>query len=143
MKKTIITLFGLSVIVFSIILYAISVREEIKIPTETLTVAIYDPWDASIFSKLKIEERFQMLYPNVDIEIEEWKDDVEYYNSIKLRAAAGTLPDVMYMKPFEFMKYADYLEDLSSLSVVKDNFFRKEYTVNGKVLGLPSSYNFV
>lgn len=145
MKKTVIVLAGIVMVVFITTIYYFLGREEIKEPEKTITVAIYDPWDASIFYRLNIKDRFQKLYPNVNIEIEEWKDDIEYYNSIKIRAATGDLPDVMYMKPFKIMQYADYMEDLSDLSVVKDNFFRLEYNVDGKVLGLPSvsKYDYV
>ena len=34
----------------------------------------------------------------MNIEIEEFKDDAEYFNQMKIRASAGELPDLMYLQ---------------------------------------------
>ena len=64
----------------------------------TLTFATWDNEAMLLFDELDIEGRFQELYPNVSIEIEEFKDDDEVvlqtlgvvlkHQSDQLRAAA-------------------------------------------------------
>ena len=49
----------------------------------------------------------------MDLEIEEFKDDVEYFNQMKIRASANELPDLMYLQTRYFSVYGDYMLDLS------------------------------
>lgn len=64
----------------------------------TLTFATWDNEAMDLYDELDLEGRFQELYPNVNIEIEEFKDDDEYFNQMKIRASAGELPDLMYLQ---------------------------------------------
>ena len=57
----------------------------------TLTFATWDNEAMDLYDELDLEGRFQELYPNVNIEIEEFKDDDEYFNQMKIRASAGEL----------------------------------------------------
>ena len=61
----------------------------------TLTFATYDNEAMDLYEEMDLEGRFQELYPNVNIEIEEFKDDDEYFNQMKIRASAGELPDLI------------------------------------------------
>ncbi|MEG0752528.1 MAG: extracellular solute-binding protein [Angelakisella sp.] len=104
----------------------------------TLTFAAWDTAAIALYESLDLEGRFQKLYPNVTIEIEQSKDDSEYWNSMKIRSSANQLPDIMYNKPFTLSRFQDYLLDLSDLSdVVADNTLASGYTLDGKVLGIP------
>ena len=69
----------------------------------TLTFATWDNEAIDFYEELDLEGRFQELYPNVDLEIEEFKDDVEYFNQMKIRASANELPDLMYLQTRYFL----------------------------------------
>ena len=77
----------------------------------TLTFATWDNEAMDLYDELDLEGRFQELYPNVNIEIEEFKDDDEYFNQMKIRASAGELPDLMYLQTRFFPVFKDYMVD--------------------------------
>ena len=102
----------------------------------TLVLATYDKNNVALYDELDLQGRFQKLYPNVTIEIEQTKDDSEYWNSMKIRAAANELPDLMYNKPFTFARFKDYVYDLSDTKAAADNVYTEGYKFDGKVLGV-------
>lgn len=106
---------------------------------ETLTFAAWDTAAIALYDSLDLEGRFQELYPNVTIEIEQSKDDSEYWNSMKIRSSANQLPDIMYNKPFTLSRFQDYLVDLSAdlSEVIAENTLATGYATDGKVLGIP------
>ena len=61
-----------------------------------LVIALWDNRTMELFESLDLEGRFQELYPDVTLEFEKLKDDTEYWNAMKMRAAANQLPDVMF-----------------------------------------------
>jgi raffinose/stachyose/melibiose transport system substrate-binding protein len=102
-------------------------------------MAVWDTNEAEVYNRLGLEERFQRYYPNVSIEVEQSKDDTEYWNSMMIRMAANQLPDIMFNKPFTLTIFKDCLYDLSddlSAEIVK-NTLAMEYSLDGQVLGLP------
>ena len=103
----------------------------------TLTFATFDNEAMLLFDELDIEGRFQELYPNVSIEIEEFKDDDEYFKQMKIRASVDELPDVMYLQTRYFPVFKDYMLDMSELEATKNNVMAASYAVNGVVLGIP------
>lgn len=105
----------------------------------TLTFAAWDTTAITLYDALDLEGRFQKYYPNVTIEIEQSKDDSEYWQSMQIRASANQLPDVMYNKPFTLSRYQEYLLDLSDdlAPEIANNMLAEGYALNGKVLGLP------
>lgn len=105
----------------------------------TLTFAAWDTAAIGLYDSLDLEARFQEYYPNVSIEIEQSKNDSEYWQSMQIRASANQLPDIMYNKPFTLSRYQDYLLDLSSdlAPEIADNTLAQGYAIGGKVLGLP------
>lgn len=104
----------------------------------TLTFAVWDTTAVALYESLDLEGRFQKLYPNVTIEIEQSKNDSEYWNSMKIRSSANQLPDIMYNKPFTLSRFKDYLLDLSDLKdIVADNTLAEGYATDGKILGIP------
>ncbi len=107
--------------------------------TATLTFATWDNAAIALYEELDLEGRFQKLYPNVTIEIEQSKDDSEYWNSMKIRASANQLPDIMYNKPFTLSRFQDYLLDLSGdfSDIIGNNTLAQGYAIGGKVLGIP------
>jgi raffinose/stachyose/melibiose transport system substrate-binding protein len=102
----------------------------------TLVLATYDKNNVVLYNELDLQGRFQKLYPHVTIEIEQTKDDSEYWNSMKIRAAASELPDLMYNKPFTFARFKDYVFDLNDTKAAADNVYTKGYKFDGKVLGV-------
>lgn len=103
----------------------------------TLTFGTWDADAMKLYDELDIESRFQQLYPNVTLEIEEYKDDIEYFNAMKIRASAKELPDIMFNVNRTLANFAEYLYDLSDLDAAKNNILAEGYAIDGKVLGLP------
>ena len=109
-------------------------------PRDIKATLSFGTWDADamkLYDELDIESRFQQLYPNVTLEIEEYKDDTEYFNAMKIRASAKELPDIMFNVNRTLANFAEYLYDLSDLDAAKNNILAEGYAIDGKVLGLP------
>ena len=102
----------------------------------TLTFGTWDTDAMKLYDELDIEGRFQKLYPNVTIEIEEFKDDTEYFNAMRIRASAQSLPDIMFNETVTLANFAEYLYDLSGLKAAENNILAEGYMVDGKILGL-------
>lgn len=102
-----------------------------------LVIALWDNRTMELFDSLDIEGRFQELYPDVTLEFEKLKDDTEYWNAMKMRAAANQLPDIMFNKTFTLSRFKEYLVDLSDLKAVEDNKVASGYAVEDKILGVP------
>ena len=103
----------------------------------TLTFATYDNEAMDLYEEMDLEGRFQELYPNVNIEIEEFKDDAEYFNQMKIRASAGELPDLMYLQTRYYPVFKDYMVDLSHTQAAANNTLAAEFAVDGKIIGVP------
>ncbi|QBE97301.1 Multiple sugar-binding protein [Blautia producta] len=103
-----------------------------------LVFAIYDNNLMTIIDEKDMVGKFQEKYPDVNIEVEKMKDDTEYWNSMKMRASANQLPDVMVNKTFTLSRFKEYLLDLSDLEATKNNEYAEGYAVDGKILGLPT-----
>ena len=103
----------------------------------TLTFATWDNEAMDLYDELDLEGRFQELYPNVNIEIEEFKDDDEYFNQMKIRASAGELPDLMYLQTRYFPVFKDYMVDLSGTQAAANSVLAEECAVDGRILGVP------
>lgn len=102
-----------------------------------LVIALWDNRTMELFESLDLEARFQELYPDVTLEFEKLKDDTEYWNAMKMRAAANQLPDVMFNKTFTLSRFKEYLVDISDLKAVEDNKVASGYAVDDKILGIP------
>lgn len=109
---------------------------------------VFAIWDNNLMDYIDENDmvgKFQELYPNANIEVEKIKDDSEYWNSMKMRASANQLPDVMFNKPFTLSRFKDYLMDISELEATKNNELASGYAMDGKVLGIPmtAGYEYV
>lgn len=111
----------------------------------TLTFAIWDNNLNDFIESNDMLGKFQEKYPNVEIEVEKIKDDSEYWNTMKMRASANQLPDVMFNKTFTLSRFKDYLMDLSDTEAAKNNELAAGYAVDGKILGVPmtAGYEYV
>ena len=111
----------------------------------TLTFAIWDNNLNDFIESNDMVGKFQKKYPNIDIEVEKIKDDSEYWNTMKMRASANQLPDVMFNKTFTLSRFKDYLVDLSDTEAAKNNELAEGYAVDGKILGIPmtAGYEYV
>ena len=111
----------------------------------TLTFAIWDNNLNDFIESNDMVGKFQEVYPDIDIEVEKIKDDSEYWNTMKMRASANQLPDVMFNKTFTLSRFQDYLVDLSDTEAAKNNLLAEGYALDGKILGVPmtSGYEYV
>ncbi len=116
---------------------ATSSEEEI-----TLVISSYEPTEEEVFEGLEIEKKFQEIHPNVNIELEVYKDTDEYYKAMAIAATADQLPDVMYMKGTELSTYTDHLVDLTGLECLDNNLFTEQFLIDGKTLGVPTSTDY-
>lgn len=106
---------------------------------------VFAIWDNNLMEYIEandMEAKFKEQYPNAEIEVEKIKDDSEYWNSMKMRASANQLPDVMFNKPFTLSRFQDYLIDLSDTEACKNNTLAEGYALNGKVLGIPQTAGY-
>lgn len=106
---------------------------------------VFAIWDNNLMAYIDENDmvgKFQEKYPNANIEIEKIKDDSEYWNSMKMRASANQLPDVMLNKPFTLSRFKDYLLDVSMLEASKNNELAEGYALDGKVLGIPMTVGY-
>ena len=109
---------------------------------------VFAIWDNNLMEYIDQNDmvgKFQEHYPNAEIEVEKIKDGNEYWNAMKMRAAANQLPDVMFNKPFTLSQFQEYLLDLSDLEAAKNNTLAAGYAVDGKILGVPmtAGYEYV
>lgn len=111
----------------------------------TITFSIWDNNLNEFIEKDNLVEKFHEKYPEAELEIEKMKDDSEYWNSMKIRASARQLPDVMFNKPFTLTRFKDYLLDMSGTEADKNNMLADSYKIDGKVLGIPltTTYEYV
>lgn len=111
----------------------------------TITFTIWDNNLNDFIESNDMVGKFQEVYPNANIEVEKIKDDSEYWNSMKMRASANQLPDVMFNKPFTLARFKDFLLDLSDTEAAKNNLLAEGYALDGKILGIPmtSGYEYV
>ncbi len=111
----------------------------------TLTFAIWDNNLNDFIESNDMIGKFQEKYPDIDIEVEKIKDDSEYWNTMKMRASANQLPDVMFNKTFTLSRFQEYLVDLSGTEAAKNNALADGYAIDGKILGVPmtSGYEYV
>ncbi len=144
MKKRVSTLIGALIVLLSFNSCAKSEQANVSVDGKidqnikaTLTFATWDNEAVLLYDELDIEGKFQEKYPNVSIEIEEFKDDEEYFNSMRIRMSADELPDVMFVPPKRFSVFKEYMSDLSSLEATKNNRLAEGYRMDGKIIGIP------
>lgn len=106
---------------------------------------VFAIWDNNLMEYIDSNDmagKFKEKYPNAEIEVEKINDDSEYWNSMKMRASANQLPDVMFNKPFTLSRFQEYLLDLSDTEACKNNTLAEGYAINGKVLGIPQTAGY-
>jgi raffinose/stachyose/melibiose transport system substrate-binding protein len=104
----------------------------------TLRFALFAQQDIDYFTnKVDLAKAYKKANPNVNIELEILKDSSEYENAMKIRKAAGELPEIMPLKPYMLANYADSLLPLNNFAAAKSNKFAKSFAVNGKIIGIP------
>ena len=117
-------------------------------PADLKGELVFAIWDNNLMTYIEENDmvgKFQEVYPNATVEVEKVKDDSEYWNTMKMRASANQLPDVMFNKPFTLSRFQDYLLDLSDTQAAKNNTLAAGYALNGKILGIPmtAGYEYV
>lgn len=107
----------------------------------TLSVGIFAE-DLDFWQKKSQEEAFKKALPNVTLDIQSYKDSGELLKALKVRQAAGEMPDVFYMKPDHVLQLKDSLYVWGADEpLVKMNKAVNALEVNkageGKYYGLP------
>lgn len=103
----------------------------------TVTIAIMSNVIETYFNENDIAGAYKKSHPNVNIEIEKLKDSGAFEEAMKIRAAAGELPDLMTFKPYMLSSFSDQVMDLGGLEAAENNLYAKDYAIDGKVVGLP------
>lgn len=109
----------------------------------TLRYAIFAQQDVDYFTnKVDLAKAYKKVKPNVTIELEILKDSGEFENAMKIRKAAGELPEIMPLKSYMLANFADSLLPLNDTSAAKNNKFAKSFAIGGKIYGVPAiSFN--
>lgn len=96
--------------------------------------------DLEYFTNINnLNRAYQKVKPYVRIELENFKNDGEFNQAIKIRKAAGELPEIMVMKPNMLATFEDTFVPLNDLEAAKQNKFAKSYAMNGHILGVPAT----
>ncbi len=138
---TIVLLLSTSMMLFANGTNETSQAKDSKDTKATIIVATYGTIYPRVLEQLKINEKFKQLYPNVEIELEEFKSSEDYSKNMKIRASANQLPDIMFSKPFNLVENSEFLlpleDDLSD--VIDDNIIAEQYKVNGHIYAIPTA----
>ena len=78
-------------------LYEVITTKDVK---AKLTIACFSPPDSEYYAKNDLEASFKKLYPNVSIEVEEYKDTSEYETAMKISVI--TSYSIHYTKLYDF-----------------------------------------
>ena len=81
----------------------------------TLTL---DTWDVAAARTFEELDMGAVEISNVEIDIEEFNAEPEYFNSMKIRSSASELPDLMFHKSDSMNQYSEYLADLTDTEII-------------------------
>lgn len=94
------------------------------------------------YKKYDLIGEYKKVRPNVTIELEKGKDDLEQLNALKMQKAAGALPELIGQAGNLRELFQDNWESLDGLACVEDNKVAANYKVNGKILGIPEGAGY-
>lgn len=104
----------------------------------TLKMSMWDSnQDFIDFLDAKVKE-YSSVAPNVTVELESFKGDGDYLQAMKVRSSADELPDILELKPNWINDFKDQLLPLDGASYLSKNKYASKYTVDGKVLAVPT-----
>lgn len=106
----------------------------------TLTFETYSKTDQDYFELVGLTELYKQVKPNVTIEIIAAKDDTTMAEDIKIKAAAGELPDIMDLKKEWMLSFKEELVPLNDLDCVKNSPAGQTNLVDGNVLAIRNMY---
>lgn len=106
----------------------------------TLTFETYSKTDQDYFEMVGLTELYKQVKPNVTIEIIAAKDDTTMAEDIKIKAAAGELPDIMDLKKEWMLSFKEELVPLNDLDCVKNSPAGQTNLVDGNVLAIRNMY---
>lgn len=102
----------------------------------TLIYAICQQNGVKLYTDAGLSDKYSKVKPNVKIEIEQYKDSEEMSTTLKIRNAAGEMPDLFDIALKDQTVFKASLEPLDDLACISDNLFVDKIKVDGKVLGL-------
>ena len=104
----------------------------------TIKMAMWDVNASFIdFLTAKVKE-YSKVDPNVNVEVEAFKNDGDYLKAMKVRLSANEMPDFFELKPNFINDFKTELLPLDDLSTTAKNKYAKKYAVDGKVLAMPT-----
>lgn len=106
----------------------------------TLTFETPSKMDQDYFELVGLTELYKQVKPNVTIEIIAAKDATTMAEDIKIKAAAGELPDIMDLKKEWMLSFKDELVPLNDLECVKNSPAGQTNLVDGNVLAIRNMY---
>lgn len=106
----------------------------------TLTFQTYSKTDQDYFDSIGLTELYKKVKPNVTIELINSKDDVQMAEDIKIKAAAGELPDIMDLKKEWMLSFKEELVPLNDLDCVANSPAGETNMVDGNVLAIRNMY---
>ena len=106
----------------------------------TLTFETPSKMDQDYFELVGLTELYKQVKPNVTIEIIAAKDATTMAEDIKIKAAAGELPDIMDLKKEWMLSFKDELVPLNDLDCVKNSPAGQTNLVDGNVLAIRNMY---
>lgn len=136
MKKTLAGLIAL-VLMATMLLTSVAFADEENI---TLTFQTYSKTDQDFFESIGLVDLYKQVKPNVTIELINSKDDTQMAEDIKIKAAAGELPDIMDLKKEWMLSFKDDLVALNELDCVKNSPAGQTNLVDGNVLAIRNMY---
>jgi len=104
----------------------------------TLKMTIWDSSDDLLTYLTNKVKEFNTVMPNVTVELETFKNDGDYLQSMKVRSGGNSLPDVITLKPNWLSDFEEQLLPLDGLSVLERSKYADKYKINGKVLAIPT-----
>lgn len=94
------------------------------------------------YKKYDLVGEYKKVRPNVTIELEKGKDDLEQLNTLKMQKAAGELPELVGQAGNLRELFQENWEPLDGLACVEDNMVAANYKVDGKILGIPEGAGY-
>ncbi|HEY5585612.1 MAG TPA: sugar ABC transporter substrate-binding protein [Ruminiclostridium sp.] len=121
--------------------------------TDKKSTLTYTIWDVNQEAGMKaIAAQFTKENPNITVKAEVTSSD-QYWTKLEAAAVGGSLPDVFWMHPNNFIKYAkggqfmDLTSKVASSSICKTTNFPADLvtlsTFDGKLYGIPKDYDTI
>jgi raffinose/stachyose/melibiose transport system substrate-binding protein len=94
------------------------------------------------YKKYNLIDEYKKIRPNVTIELEKSKDDLEQLNTLKMQRSAGNIPDIVQQAGNLRELFQDNWASLDGIDCVTKNTVAANFKVNGQILGIPEGAGY-